>query len=80
MSFPYVSPKSQHFPIDVRFSNPFTTTPGLLGYNAVLVGAGFAVFAKTFLMATLGTLIFGSLSALLAAGLSTVDWVIGQPE
>lgn len=50
--------------------DPDARREGLLGYNAVLVGAGFAVFVQNFLLAALGTLIFGMLSALLAAGLS----------
>ena len=68
------------------FSHGFWTfsnlgAPGLLGYNAVLVGAGFAVFVQNFLLAAVATLVFGTLSALLAAGLSALDdGVIGQPS
>jgi hypothetical protein len=68
------------------FSHGFGTfsnlgAPGLLGYNAVLVGAGFAVFVQNFLLAAVATLVFGTLSALLAAGLSALDdGVIGQPS
>lgn len=50
--------------------DPDARREGLLGYNAVLVGAGFAVFVQNFLLAAVATLVFGTLSALLAAGLS----------
>ena len=41
------------------------------------MGAGFAVFVQNFLLAALGTLIFGMLSALLAAGLSALGYAVG---
>lgn len=43
---------------------------GLLGYNAVLVGAGLAVFVDNFLVAALATVVAASASALLAVLLS----------
>lgn len=45
---------------------------GLLGYNAVLVGAGLALFVDNFMVAVLATVVAASVSALVAVLLSRV--------